>query len=61
MSLATVNDSTFVSTDVFLAAYHRSPFAGVASTCYPLSMAFDGRLTGRIFFKHLKTSKIPKD
>ena len=60
MLLATVNDSTFVSTDVFLVAYHRSPFAGVVRTCYPLSMAFDGRLMERNFLTPY-TSKIPKD
>ena len=37
--------SCLVSTDVFLFVKRRSPFAGVVRTCYPLSMAFDGRLT----------------
>ena len=30
-------------------AFRRSPFAGVVRTCYPLSMAFDGRLTRQYF------------
>ena len=37
--------SCLVSADVFLFVKRRSPFAGVVRTCYPLSMAFDGRLT----------------
>ena len=34
-----------ISADIVLVVYRRSPFAGVVRTCYPLSMAFDGRLT----------------
>ena len=42
----------------FFVVSRRSPFAGVVRTCYPLSMAFDGRLTEKSLIVNKISEKI---